>query len=95
VVSKPMTEAVCRFCSRSSAWSKTQPSAPPWHQRPSRSNRLFSPDLGRFCRTVEKRRNCAGIMATACTAWAMALSSAGRSGKAGVAMQVRINCSQN
>ena len=37
----------------------------------------------------------AGIIATALTASAMARSSAGSSGRVGVAMQVRISCSQN
>ncbi len=95
MVSKPISDALCKSPSRSSASSKTQPSAPPRHQRPSRSYRLFSPLFGRFCRTVEKRLNPAGIIATALTASAIARSSAGSKGRAGVAMQVRINCSQN
>ena len=74
---------------------QTPADAPPWHQRPSRRRGCSRPTLGRFCRTVEKRRSGAGIIATALTASAMARSSAGSSGMAGVAMQVRISCSQN
>ena len=48
-----------------------------------------------FCRTVENRRRAGGIMATVLTASAMARSSEGISGSAGVSMQVRTSCSQN
>ena len=44
---------------------------------------------------VEKRRKWRGIVATAQTELAMARSSAGKSGRVGVARQVRSSCSQN
>ena len=95
VVSNPMTASRSKFSKRSSAWSNTQPNAPPSHHRLSRSYKLFSPVLGKFCRMVENLLSFTGIIATALTASAIARSSDGISGRAGEAIHTRTSCSQN